>query len=211
MQKQLAECGSQNAPYIWWRKELPTEVTNWCSVQAGLSPEKISDSDCVRYLTSIWRHFFWRQFRVAFSPINSPLSLTTRLGPYAGLWILHQLNFDKILFSKEWVGTAYIWQILPVRGPCLTVEACICVVVWRGCSSRVVTALGWEAPSSPSREACKIFWVTLRVFLLRTCGHWIRVATAIVLTVEGAVVISRPEELSLFCVDNGSGEMMRGL
>ena len=96
MQKQLAECGSQNAPYIWWRKELPTEVTNWCSVQAGLSPEKISDSDCVRYLTLIWRHFFWRQFRVAFSPINSPLSLTTRLGPYAGLWILHQLNFEGV-------------------------------------------------------------------------------------------------------------------
>ena len=67
------------------------------------------------------------------------------------------------------------------------------------------------SPLQPLQGSLQNIWVTLGLFLLCTCGHWIRVATAIVLTVEGAVVISRPEELSLFCVDNAKGEMMRGL
>ena len=66
------------------------------TVQAGLSPEKISDSDCVRYLTSIWRHFFGDNSESPFPPLT--------------LHCLWPQDWDHMLVSEScinWISTKY--------------------------------------------------------------------------------------------------------
>ena len=152
------------------------------SVFKGLSLEKICDSDCVGYLSLIWRHFFGDNSVSPFPPLTVHC-LWPRLGP-SGLWILHNLDFDKSVLSMS-----------PVRCPRLTVVACVCVEVGRCCSSRIVASLGGETTSSSTGKPWDIqgqIRFSSVFFLFLTCGHGIRVVTAIVLAVEGAVVVPRP-------------------
>ena len=109
-------CNSNTASKGWVKMQksmlmqgaLVREVTNWCSVQGTIVGENLWQ--WLRLVSGFDQEtLFWRQFRVAFSTINCPLSLTARLGP-AGPWILHKLILTTYSFKCGWY-LAYCYTI----------------------------------------------------------------------------------------------------